>query len=111
MREKTPEQLSIFDILPDVKKPEDFLIPDSFTGFKKGVEHKGKAYEKARYIGEGALPNNTYTIYVRRSVCGNGERYIVSVPSIDFDFGYNSLENMLSEWNLGEEEDREDKSV
>ncbi len=100
MREKGPEQLSIFDVLPDVTKPEDFFIPDSFKGFKKGIDHKGKAYERARYKGESGLPDAVYTIYVRKSVSGNGERYIVTVPSIDFDFGYNSLEKLLKDWDI-----------
>ncbi len=101
MREKTPEQLSIFDLLPDLEKPEEFYIPDSFKGFKKGVEHKGTAFEKVRYIGDGAIPDNLYTIYVRKCVRASGESYIVSVPTIDFDFGYNSKEKLLSEWDLG----------
>ncbi len=100
MREKTPEQISIFDILPNIEKPEDFFIPDTFTGFKKGVQHKGTAYEKARYKGNDEIPNNIYTIYVRKAACASGERYIVSVPAINFDFGYNSLEKMLEEWEL-----------
>jgi hypothetical protein len=100
MREKNPEQLSIFDILPDMEKPEEFYMPDSFKGFKKGVDHKGQAYEKARYIGNEEIPNNVYTIYVRRSVSSCGERYIVSVPAIDFDFGYNSLDKLLADWEI-----------
>jgi hypothetical protein len=100
MREKTPEQLSIFDLMPELEKPEEFYMPDSFKGFKKGVEHKGKAFEKARYIGDGEIANNLFTIYVRKATGPSGERYIVSVPAIDFDFGYNSMEKMLSEWEL-----------
>ncbi len=100
MREKTPEQISIFDILPDLKKPEDFFMPDSFTGFKKGVQHKGTAYERARYRGNEEIPNNMYTIYVRKSIGSNGERYIVSVPAIKFDFGYNNPEKLLEDWEI-----------
>ncbi len=100
MREKVPEQISIFDILPETEKPEEFFIPDSFKGFKKGVQHKGTAYEKARYIGDGDIPNNTYTIYVRRSCNGGSERFIVSVPAIAFDFGYNSKEKLLADWDI-----------
>ena len=100
MREKMPEQLSIFDILPDMEKPEDFFIPDSFKGFKKGVDHKGKPYEKARYKGNEDIPNKIFTIYVRKYVSSAGEKYIVSVPSINFDFGYNSMEKLLEDWEL-----------
>ena len=100
MREKNPEQISIFDLLPDLEKPEDFFMPDSFSGFKKGVEHKGKAYEKAVYKGSKEIPNNMYTIYVRRSEGPSGERFIVSVPAINFDFGYNSAEKLLEDWDI-----------
>ena len=100
MREKAPEQLSIFDLMPELKKPEEFYIPDSFKGFKKGVEHKGKAFEKVRYIGKGDIADDEFTIYVRKASGPSGERYIVSVPSIDFSFGYNSLDKMLSEWEI-----------
>ncbi|MCR5823742.1 MAG: hypothetical protein K6G60_04850 [Lachnospiraceae bacterium] len=41
-----------------------------------------------------------YTIYVRKSIGSNGERYIVSVPAINFDFGYNSTEKLLKDWEI-----------
>ena len=58
-------------------------MPDSFKSFKKGVERKGTAYEKARYIGNEEIPNNMFTIYVRRSVNGDEEKYIVGIEDVE----------------------------
>ena len=105
MREKKPEQLSIFDVMTDLEKPKDFYLPDSFKSSKRGIEPGATAFEKVMYTGAGEIKNNLYTIYVRRESCGeNKNRFIVSVPAIDFNFGYNSLEKLLAEWNLKKED-------
>ncbi|MBO7336371.1 MAG: hypothetical protein J6Z46_04920 [Lachnospiraceae bacterium] len=106
MRETTPEQMSIFDLLPGVEKPKDFFLPDSFSGVKNGVKTEaGAAYENVRYLGESKGKDVLYTIYVRRypRPGDEGERWIVSVPTIEFTFGYNSLEKLLSDWDLDKE--------
>lgn len=107
MREPVPEQMSIFDMLPGEEKPKDFFLPDSFLGTKKIAKGEpGMAFEKVKYLGESRLPEATYTIYVRRHTEGaeGRERYIVSVPTIEFTFGYNSLEKLLSDWDIKKED-------
>lgn len=107
MRETAPEQMSIFDLLPGEEKPKDFFLPDSFLGTKKIAKGEpGKAFEKVRYLGESGLPDTLYTIYIRKHTESSDgkERYIVSVPTIEFTFGYNSLEKLLSEWDVKAEE-------
>lgn len=100
MREQMPEQLSIFDILTDLKKPEAFYMPDSFNTKIRGTEGKADAFENVRYIGVEDIPDKMYTVYIRKVVKESGTKYLVSVPNIEFTFGYNTLEKLLSEWDI-----------
>ncbi|MCQ2538153.1 MAG: hypothetical protein MJ124_07125 [Lachnospiraceae bacterium] len=107
MREKAPEQMSIFDLLPGEEKPKDFFLPDSFLGTKKIAKGEpGVAFEKVKYLGESGLPDAVYTIYIRKHTMGadGRERFIVSVPTIEFTFGYNSLEKLLADWDIKAED-------
>ena len=107
MIEKKPEQLSIFDFFNTEEKPEAFYRPDSFESDKKELKNAAAVgFEKIRYIGEAAMEDQLYTVYVRRLVNEKtlSERYIVSVSDIDFAFGYNSLEKLLMDWNIDKDE-------
>ncbi len=107
MREKKPEQLSIFDLFDTEEKPESFYRPDSFQSEKKELLHtEAVGFEKVRYKGEAEIEDQLYTVYVRRLADGKGDkvRYILSVSDIDFSFGYNSLDRLLMDWELDSEE-------
>ncbi len=107
MREKKPEQLSIFDFFESVEKPESFYRPDSFATDKKEMQNaEAFGFEKVKYKGEAEIADQLYTVYVRRlfDEKSGRERFILSVSDIDFSFGYNSLERLLTDWELDLEE-------
>ncbi len=92
-----PEQLSIFDVLDDVEKPEEFIMPDSFQSRKA---EKKVTIEHVSYTGSGEGLDDKYTIRVFRYKDG---RYVVSVSSAGYTFGYNSLEHLLNDWAISAE--------